>query len=367
MNKCSIAKKRALTIGAALLLLFGFSACADIGEKTASLSVIYGVTMCMSLLLLIGYCSAVRDKDKWFLLLFVSVVVVNVGYFRLSVSMSLEQALFANGVAYLGSVFLPLSMLMILLRVIGIRCPKWLVGLLVALSVVMFVIAASPGYSDVYYKQVTLERVNGVSVLSKVYGPLHPLYLFYLLGYFGTMVVLVVGAVAKGCVESGLYSAVLVMTVFLNVGVWLLEQMVKIEFELLSVSYIISELFLLGLHLSTVENQRLKRAIAVYEDSVYSETALCAEKAPLDENRVPDLDIDAEQYLAGMKRLTATERAVFDLYISGKGTKEIMSELSIKENTLKFHNKNIYGKLGVSSRKQLISVYRTLQQKNMLK
>ena len=33
-----------------------------------------------------------------------------------------------------------------------------------------------------------------------------------------------------------------------------------------------------------------------------------------------------------------------------------MEEMSIKENTLKYHNKNIYSKLGVSSRKQLIEI-----------
>lgn len=33
-----------------------------------------------------------------------------------------------------------------------------------------------------------------------------------------------------------------------------------------------------------------------------------------------------------------------------------MSELNITENTLKYHNKNIYSKLGVSSRKQLIEI-----------
>ena len=33
-----------------------------------------------------------------------------------------------------------------------------------------------------------------------------------------------------------------------------------------------------------------------------------------------------------------------------------MDELSIKENTLKYHNKNIYSKLGISSRKQLLEI-----------
>ena len=50
-----------------------------------------------------------------------------------------------------------------------------------------------------------------------------------------------------------------------------------------------------------------------------------------------------------------------DLVINGRSTKEIMSELNIKENTLKFHNKNLYGKLGVSSRKQLVEIYKLIK------
>ena len=45
----------------------------------------------------------------------------------------------------------------------------------------------------------------------------------------------------------------------------------------------------------------------------------------------------------------------------GKSTKEIMSDLNIKENTLKFHNKNLYSKLGVTSRKRLLEVYKTIK------
>jgi DNA-binding CsgD family transcriptional regulator len=38
-----------------------------------------------------------------------------------------------------------------------------------------------------------------------------------------------------------------------------------------------------------------------------------------------------------------------------------MAILNIKENTLKFHNKNIYGKLGVSSRKQLLEIHKQIK------
>ena len=54
-----------------------------------------------------------------------------------------------------------------------------------------------------------------------------------------------------------------------------------------------------------------------------------------------------------------THEIILNLYDRGKNAKEILTILSITENTLKFHNKNIYNKLGVSSRKQLLR-YATL-------
>lgn len=68
---------------------------------------------------------------------------------------------------------------------------------------------------------------------------------------------------------------------------------------------------------------------------------------------VPQDDYDF--FLAGLKQLTPTEKAIFDLYMNGKTAAEIMEIMTIKQTTLKYHNRNIYSKLGVSSKKQLLS------------
>ena len=98
--------------------------------------------------------------------------------------------------------------------------------------------------------------VDGVSTLIKVYGPLHPLYLFYLLGYFAAMVTVIIRASIRKTIESTSHAVVLAIAVFVNIGVWFIEQLTDIDFEMLSVSYIISELFLLGVHLVMNENRR---------------------------------------------------------------------------------------------------------------
>ncbi len=60
-----------------------------------------------------------------------------------------------------------------------------------------------------------------------------------------------------------------------------------------------------------------------------------------------------EQFLKSLETLTATERAVFNLYMKNYSAGQIAEELFVSINTVKFHNKNIYAKLGVSSLKEL--------------
>ncbi len=72
-------------------------------------------------------------------------------------------------------------------------------------------------------------------------------------------------------------------------------------------------------------------------------------------SRKSEVDPDSYRcFLDSLKSLTPTEKLVFDHYLDGKNAKEIMAILNIKETTLKYHNRNIYDKLGVSSRKELL-------------
>ena len=113
----------------------------------AGMSMIYGILAGISLMLLIGYGALVKKKELWLLLLFVSIFLVNAGYFSLSISKTLGEALLANRIAYLGSVFLPFFMLMTIAGVCHHPCKKWGVGLLIGINVIVFLIAASPGYT----------------------------------------------------------------------------------------------------------------------------------------------------------------------------------------------------------------------------
>jgi len=70
----------------------------------------------------------------------------------------------------------------------------------------------------------------------------------------------------------------------------------------------------------------------------------------------PDRQDKLSAYLAQFGILSAREREVAALLLQGKTYKKIASELSISENTVKTHVKNIYSKYNIQSRGELIDL-----------
>lgn len=315
-------------------------------------SILYILAAICSFLMLVVYIALIRKKYTWVLVLFTSICVVNVGYFALSISKTLSEALLANRIAYLGSVFLPISMLLIIINSTNLKCPKWLWVPLFGLGVAVFFVAASPGYSDIYYKNVVLITVDGVSVLDKEYGAWHIIYPIYLIGYFTVMITAVIYAAIKKKNASSIQSIMLLSSVLVNICVWSLEQFMDLKFEFLAISYIITELFLIGV---CIIIQETEKRIQLVKEQFSSQQSVKKDVA----DEFPQQVIDI--FKQGINELTQTEKLIFDLYIAGKNTKEILEKMNIKENTLKYHNKNIYSKLGVSSRKELKAISNSIK------
>jgi DNA-binding CsgD family transcriptional regulator len=100
-----------------------------------------------------------------------------------------------------------------------------------------------------------------------------------------------------------------------------------------------------------------------YEAAQSSYEVAQQEVSRLAYSRTQEIDPDDyAQFLSGISTLTPTERKVFNLYLEGKSVKEILEVSDFKESTLRFHNRNIYGKLGVNSLKQLLRFATLMQQ-----
>ena len=210
----------------------------------------YGIIAFVSLCM-VGVCViADKKRDIWLLLVFVSVSLCNLGYFMISVSPNLSSALNSNRIAYLGSVFLPFFMLMMVLRFCGMKRSKPLMVTLVVLGIVMLGITTSPGILPIYYSTVDIEITDGATKLVREYGPLHLAYYVYLIGYMLSMIGITFYAISKKKIKSRQHTVLLLCTVFSSILIWLLEQFLPRGFEWLSVSYIVDEILMLAIYRS---------------------------------------------------------------------------------------------------------------------
>ena len=310
----------------------------------------YAIMAIIATVLLIGYCALVRKKEPWLLLLYICVTIVNVGYFLISVSKTVEFAIFANDVAYFGSVFLSMSMLLTIVKLCGFEIKKNLIIALVAIGAVMFAIVATAGILPWYYKEVELVFVDGAAKLKKVYGVLHPTYMLYLLGYFSAMVACIVQSIRKKMIASQRHASLLAAIVFGNIAVWLVEKFIPWNFEFLSVSYLFSEIILLGIYWMMQDYVRL--------DLIPQPVQEAPRPAPIDIATMPieEKILKVLSFLKPGEMLAAREREILELVLQNKKRKEIADELCLSENTIKTYTRTLYGKVGVSSREELYAL-----------
>lgn len=68
-----------------------------------------------------------------------------------------------------------------------------------------------------------------------------------------------------------------------------------------------------------------------------------------------DVDMSAfYEFTENLKKLTRTENVIYNLYVEGLSASQIAEKLFVSINTIKSHNKKIYGKLNVTSLKELL-------------
>lgn len=125
------------------------------------------------------------------------------------------------------------------------------------------------------------------------------------------------------------------------------------------------------------EQERLKNAEVAEIQREKEDARITLEQLQIDYGKLRDRhkqlaeskkdEVYPEEYLfflKGISELSKKERKIFDCYLQGKSVKEISEQLGISEDGVRYHNKNIYAKLGVDGLKQLRMFISILKQEN---
>ena len=316
------------------------------------MTIAYGLMLAISIGLLIVYCFVIKNKEPWLLIFYASICIVQLGYLLLSISNTVESALLFNKIAYLGQISLLTSMFMTVVNACGFKPKKYIPIILLLVGVLVFAMVCTTGYLPWYYKEVSLEYVDGASKLIKEYGPLHSLYLVYILSMYALMIVTIVHSFIAKKVTENKQAGLLIALVSCNIVTWIIEKFIDWNFEFLSISYILSEtmvFFLYWLMQDYIHKNDIPDPIVV-------------------EEKGPIIIVDSETKAEKIKKIIASlpegttlsvrQIDVLKGILEGKSRKEIAADLYLSENTVKMHTASLYRVLGVSNRDELRALFK---------
>lgn len=311
------------------------------------MTIAYGSMLLIAIVLLIAYCLVIKKKEIWLVFFYISICIVQLGYLLLSISKTVELALLFNKIAYLGHISLLMSMFLNIVSLCGYKYKKILPISLIIAGGMVFMMVCTSGYLPWYYKNVSLEYVDGAAKLVKEYGPLHIVYLIYVLTYFCIMIFIIAHSIITRKVAEKKHAGLLIAIVLCNIVMWIIEKFIDWNFEFLSVSYILSECMLLFLYWMMQDYVNIKN-LPVQGDSspiVIIDSMTKAEKINKIILQLPE----------GIT-LSARQIDVLEGILEGKSRKEISSDLFLSENTVKMHISSLYRILGVNNRDELKSL-----------
>ena len=163
-------------------------------------------------------------------------------YVLLALSTDVREAIAINKFIYVGGSFLPLIGLMLVFSICRIEIPKWVRFIMFLFPTAVYGLSLTVGYSDLFYKSVSIEQRNGVTVLVKEYGPLHALFYLQIISFLiATVIVLLIGWLKKPNVSRRDLAIASFMQIF-SIFAFFVGRMVTKEIEWMAVGDLVDEI-----------------------------------------------------------------------------------------------------------------------------
>ena len=207
----------------------------------------YDVMFAISLVMLIIYLFIWHKHfDIHFTMMFTFIAIQNLGYALTVHSKTLEEALTANKITYLGACFNILFMTLCVLEHCNILINKMMRIGIFATIFVLYGFVLTMGRNGLFYKDVDFEIRDGVGTLIKnEYGPMHTVYRIALTGLFLTAFVVIIYTYFKKRDVSKHNAQLLFAAEAVSFFSFFGGRLIFKNFELLPLAYIASEVMFL--------------------------------------------------------------------------------------------------------------------------
>ena len=146
--------------------------------------IVYLIFLCILAAINISLLYRISPKQSGsYQVLFFAILVSCLGHLFLALSTNVDQVIIANKMNYVGAIFLPFLTFDACLSICNFRFPNWGRIILILLTFFVYGLAATVGFSDIYYKTIEYVVIYGAGNYVATYGWGHDLFNIMMVGY----------------------------------------------------------------------------------------------------------------------------------------------------------------------------------------
>ena len=181
-----------------------------------------------------------RKTNYYYLVLIMLMMVANAGYLAVALSKTLEEAILANKILYLGGCFVQPVTLFLICTLSNYKLKPWMKYLNYGFSTFVYGMVLTIGYSDLYYKEVYLKSYKDVTVIGHTYGIGHSFFYVVILGHTLIEVCLIAYILITKRKVSRKNLIGLVIMVVVNVYLFVVGALINSSIEVMPAAYAIN-------------------------------------------------------------------------------------------------------------------------------
>ena len=213
----------------------------------------YLITTGLALINLLILIFAFENKkvNYYFMMLILIMAISNGGYLALALSDTLEEAVLANKIAYIGGCFTSPIMIFLICSICKIKLSKWYRFGIYMFCFIVYGMILTVEYNQLYYTEYHIEQFGDSTILVNSYGLGHPLFYFILYGAIIIQIALLIYCMAKKCSVSRKNLKMLIALEIVNVSMFFIGRIISPDFEIMPALYAFDGWILIYIHRRT--------------------------------------------------------------------------------------------------------------------
>lgn len=210
----------------------------------------YIITTLLAIINLFALIVVVDNKkiNYYFILLMLIMAISNAGYLAVGLSETVQEAVLATKVAYIGGCFTSPLMILLICSICKYDFGKWFRIGIYAYSFIVYFMILTIGYNDLYYTEYHLESLWDSTILVNEYGIGHSMFYLILYGAIIVQMVMLIHSTVKKRSVSRKNLFLLFGLEAMNVSLFFVGRLINADFEVMPALYVFNGWFFLVIH-----------------------------------------------------------------------------------------------------------------------